>query len=150
MNSLNSLMSLVAQESVNSIAGASGWAGAGLLGAVLAWLMFIHLPAVSKQFTLLLEMQAKERETERNSRHAARDLFNVTLLKIQADGAQAMRELQTQHRSDANSDREAFLQRNVRIEDAIRAQTVELKAALAMSCRYYQPQPVPGKPSPAG
>lgn len=31
-------------QSLDQLAGNGGWAGAGLLGAVLAWLLFWHLP----------------------------------------------------------------------------------------------------------
>ena len=41
------------------IAGNSGWAGAGLLGAVLAWLLLKHLPAKDAQFATLIENQQK-------------------------------------------------------------------------------------------
>lgn len=40
---------LVFAQSVDPISGGAGWVGAGLLGAVLAWLCFIHLPAKDKQ-----------------------------------------------------------------------------------------------------
>lgn len=38
-----------ADPTLDQIAGNSGWAGAGLLGAVLAWLLLWHLPAKDKQ-----------------------------------------------------------------------------------------------------
>lgn len=38
------------------ISGGAGWIGAGLLGAVLAWLMFVHLPGKDK---LIRELQAE-------------------------------------------------------------------------------------------
>jgi hypothetical protein len=38
----------------DTIAGASGWAGAGLLGLVLGWLLMIHLPAKDKLFKELI------------------------------------------------------------------------------------------------
>lgn len=31
------------------ISGGAGWAGVGLLGLVLSWLLFVHLPAKDKQ-----------------------------------------------------------------------------------------------------
>ena len=36
-------------EAVDPISGGAGWVGAGLLGAVLGWLMFVHLPSKDKQ-----------------------------------------------------------------------------------------------------
>ena len=35
-------------DTSNALSGASGWTGAGLLGLVLAWLLFVHLPAKDK------------------------------------------------------------------------------------------------------
>lgn len=34
---------------IESISGGAGWAGAGLLGLVLAWLLLVHLPAKDKR-----------------------------------------------------------------------------------------------------
>ena len=40
---------------ISAIAGGAGWAGAGLLGLVLGWLMLWHLPAKDRQIHLLIE-----------------------------------------------------------------------------------------------
>lgn len=40
---------LLAQSSIDPIAGGAGWVGAGLLGLVLSWLLLVHLPAKDKQ-----------------------------------------------------------------------------------------------------
>lgn len=42
-------LALVAQSPPDTLGGASGLAGAGLLGGVLAWLLWVHLPALSRQ-----------------------------------------------------------------------------------------------------
>lgn len=47
---------LLAQIAADPISGGAGWIGAGLLGAVLAWLMFVHLPGKDK---LIRELQAE-------------------------------------------------------------------------------------------
>lgn len=44
-----------AQASVDPISGGAGWAGAGLLGAVLAWLLLVHLPGKDKQLQGFVE-----------------------------------------------------------------------------------------------
>ena len=41
-------VALIAQGSVDPISGGAGWVGAGLLGAILGWLLFVHLPAKDK------------------------------------------------------------------------------------------------------
>lgn len=43
------IIALLAQiDTSTALSGASGWTGAGLLGLVLAWLLFVHLPAKDK------------------------------------------------------------------------------------------------------
>lgn len=44
---------------VENLSGASGWAGAGLLGLVLAWLLLVHLPNKDKRETALIEAKDK-------------------------------------------------------------------------------------------
>ena len=48
---------LIAQASqgTDPLSGGSGWVGAGLLGLVLAWLMFRHLPAKDDQIMQMVE-----------------------------------------------------------------------------------------------
>ena len=53
---------LLAQLSTEALSGSSGWIGTGLLGAVLSWLLFVHLPSKDKQLTLL--MDGKDRIAE--------------------------------------------------------------------------------------
>ncbi len=46
----------------DQVTGGAGWVGAGLLGSVLAWLLFVHLPAKDKQLKELLEGKDKQIE----------------------------------------------------------------------------------------
>ena len=47
---MTQLLLLLAQsDPTGTLAGSSGWLGAGLLGLVLCWLCFFHLPAKDKQ-----------------------------------------------------------------------------------------------------
>lgn len=50
----------VLAQSPDPISGGAGWVGAGLLGAVLAWLLLVHLPAKDKQLNDLLASQARK------------------------------------------------------------------------------------------
>jgi thiamine kinase-like enzyme len=42
-------------ESLTSLSGGAGWVGAGLLGLVLSWLLFFHLPAKDRQLKEMIE-----------------------------------------------------------------------------------------------
>ena len=48
-----------------------GWAGAGLLGLVLGWLMMKHLPEKDRQMAGLLESHARFQETQRHDYEGA-------------------------------------------------------------------------------
>lgn len=48
-----------AQKS-DALSGGAGWVGAGLLGAVLSWLLLVHLPSKDKQVKELLEGKDKQ------------------------------------------------------------------------------------------
>ena len=53
---------LLAEVSLDPLSGGAGWVGTGLLGSVLAWLLFVHLPAKDK---LLKEyMEAKDKAVD--------------------------------------------------------------------------------------
>ena len=52
--------------------GLSGWAGAGTLGLVLSWLLFVHLPAKDKQLRDLMD-------TYNTRADASLDKFTVAL-----------------------------------------------------------------------
>lgn len=56
------LLAQAAAPSVESLAGGSGWVGAGLLGAVLSWLLLWHLPDKDKQLKAV--MDAKDAQIE--------------------------------------------------------------------------------------
>lgn len=54
---------LLLAQAIEPISGGAGWVGAGLLGAVLAWLLLVHIPAKDKQIKDLIE--AKDAQYER-------------------------------------------------------------------------------------
>jgi hypothetical protein len=47
------------------LSGDAGWAGTGLLGAVLAWLLFIHLPNKDKLLTASIEKKDEQIDEQR-------------------------------------------------------------------------------------
>lgn len=60
------ILLLLAQS--DPLSGGAGWVGTGLLGAVLSWLLFVHLPAKDKQIKELIENKDKalERKDKEN------------------------------------------------------------------------------------
>lgn len=64
------LIALFAQSG-DPISGGAGWVGAGLLGAVLAWLLLVHLPGKDKQMRELLKDFRDETNAQRVSGETA-------------------------------------------------------------------------------
>ncbi len=124
----------VAQLAANPdpLTGGAGWIGAGLLGAVLSWLLFLHLPAKDKQVKEMFDLQNQDREKERESREKL-----VAALKAAIDGVADKYERQTA------SEREQFYARNDAVRMAIETQTQKLLAALG--CKF-QPHQGPHQP----
>lgn len=57
---LADLVLLTAQTpAADAIAGGAGWAGAGILGLVLSWLLLVHLPAKDKQLEKMIDGRDK-------------------------------------------------------------------------------------------
>jgi hypothetical protein len=52
---LAAIVAQAAPPTPDVISGGAGWAGAGLLGLVLGWLLFVHLPAKDKQIAELVK-----------------------------------------------------------------------------------------------
>jgi hypothetical protein len=87
------LLSVIAEAQTDPISGGAGWIGAGLLGAVLAWLMFVHLPGLQKQLKEfvaekdcqikeLIKAAADERQLDRTSRQNANEVFRAVLAAL--------------------------------------------------------------------
>ena len=53
------LLVLFAQVATDPLSGGAGWVGTGLLGSVLGWLLFVHLPNKDKQILGLIESRDK-------------------------------------------------------------------------------------------
>lgn len=114
-----------------------GWAAAGvvtvlgtILSFVLRWLLQTHIPAKDTQLREILDRHASEREADRNARHEQAAVFQRTLNEIILDNHKVQEETYKEHIKDAEKDRDAFLQRQMRIEDAIARQTQEWKEAM--------------------
>jgi hypothetical protein len=62
------------------------WVGAGLLGSVLAWLLFVHLPskdkqAVAKDAQLLAALEAKDAMMRQHIQHVS-EKFDTALKEM--------------------------------------------------------------------
>lgn len=154
---------VLAQVPTDPLSGGAGWVGAGLLGAVLAWLMFVHLPAKDKQaeakdakIASIVEIKDKqiaailtentlERERERTDRHDRANAFQKLLNDLAKDHKEQMREMHNEHAIDAEKDRQAFLVRSSEIGNvmkmAIERQTLELEKAIRGTCMFQQSLP---------
>lgn len=82
---------LLVLADMDPISGGAGWVGAGLLGAVLAWLMFIHLPAKDKQVTGLIEGRNELSENLQNR-------YSASIKELQAGMAQISKEQREDHK----------------------------------------------------
>lgn len=150
---------LVAQMANDPLSGGAGWVGAGLLGCVLAWLMFWHLPAKDAQITVIIQTkdkqisdilaeQALDRANERTDRHDRANAYQKTLNEMTKEYREEMRDINAEHILDAEKDRVAFLQRSADLGTtmrlAIEKQTLELEKAIRSSC-MFPIQNVPAK-----
>lgn len=114
-----STLAQAATQTPDPLSGGAGWVGAGLLGVVLLWLTFIHLPAKDKQLRELLQMQADERECDRTARHDTANAFQTIVNSIEA-----------RHLSDLEKDRTANEARNDKVVAAVDRQTDSFIRAL--------------------
>lgn len=144
---------------LGSLSGGAGLAGAGLLGVVMTWLLFKYIPGkdgdtkdLLKELlsenkadrTAMSQRYDSERLAERDARHVRATEFHASLLKQAVTFQQALKGLEEQHKVDAKADRDAFMDRNNRVEDAIRLQTSELRVTLLQAmggvCRLKESQ----------
>jgi hypothetical protein len=137
------------------LVGASGAGGMGLLSLVIRWLLWTYLPERDKQTTLFvaqlmadqkaerLQLQADQkleraqlssdqkadREADRLSRHHQANVFQKAIADIEVGRA-----------AESKQDREAFLLRANRLEDAIKdqmqEQREEFRSMMTSFCKY--------------
>lgn len=60
---LLSIVFVLADAGVDPLSGGAGWVGAGLLGAVLGWVLGVYIPSKDKQLTTMIETKDKQIET---------------------------------------------------------------------------------------
>lgn len=77
---------LPAETDLAGLAGKSGWAGAGMLGLVLAWLLLVHVPALFKH---LREIVADHKATEERQR----EVHTLLEREQRAEYREALREI---------------------------------------------------------
>jgi hypothetical protein len=79
---------LFAQSPVpTDLSGATGWVGAGLLGAVLAWLLVRHIPSILSHYQTLIATMNSEHQT---AVAAARKDYREALVDVLQQHERAM------------------------------------------------------------
>lgn len=128
-------LTLLAQG-VDPISGVGGWASAGLLGSVLAWVFFRNLPDKDKQIRALIDdikqlakdkddqssklflAYTEEREKDRTLRHDSNNLFQRALAEQAMANLQANREMVTSSAILIKEEREKCEQNHKEAMDA--------------------------------
>jgi gas vesicle protein len=59
---------VIVAQAADPISGGAGWVGTGLLGAVLSWLLLVHLPAKDKQLKEIMDSKDALLVAEMNKR----------------------------------------------------------------------------------
>lgn len=91
-----SLLILFAQVTADPLSGGAGWVGTGLLGSVLGWLLFVHLPNKDKQILGLIESRDKlVDKLTADFRQSLSDLVNKSDAKDKEHSADFKQALQT-------------------------------------------------------
>ncbi len=87
-------------EEAGWLVGSSGWGGAGLLGLVLAWLLFKHLPAKDTQLTNMIDKHTLAMQNQTNDFNKVlaekRSEFTIILNEQRHDFRESLKEV-TQH-----------------------------------------------------
>ena len=99
--------SLLAQAS-EGLAGGAGWVGAGLLGSVLAWLLFFHLPAKDKLLMDLLQLQIAERKEDAERRHNLANQFTIALAEVISQQRASLADVAREQKEEIRYLREQF------------------------------------------
>jgi hypothetical protein len=109
---------MLAQDIPKIIEPLTGWLGAGLLSAVLFWLLYIFLPQKDKQMRQLMADWQLERA----------QFFNE--VKAMVAAAEAM------YRNEVSRDRDLFLEKSATIIYEIGRFRKEMEKALASVCKF--------------
>jgi hypothetical protein len=92
------LTALLLAQAADPISGGAGWAGAGLLGLVLCWLLLKHLPDKDRQINNLVE--AKDRQMTE-----LRVAMEVRIDTQRRDFIEALGSVTTTYRAEAAEER---------------------------------------------
>jgi hypothetical protein len=98
---------VIAQGEVLNSASIAEWAKFGLLGLVLLWIFFFHLPAKDAQTRELLSLFANERENDRKARHEQSAEFTKNLNGVIDSHRTALAVVCAEFRVDMKAEREA-------------------------------------------
>src|SRR5262245_16551210 len=117
-------------DGVELVPGIAPWAGLGVIGLLIGWLVLKHIPEMRAEsmriiaerdatIERLLTAAAAERDRERDMRRTASGFFQDSLGK-----------LAKQHEIDAKNDREAFEHRSNKTVDALAKLSLKFEEAL--------------------
>lgn len=87
-------------DSFSGSAGLGGWVGASLLGGVLSWLMWVHLPAKDKQLSQLLDAKDKQMSEMVTARNALATELAAKVAEISSQQRTEFSEAIAQQRAD--------------------------------------------------
>lgn len=103
---------LLLAQGIDSLSGGAGWAGAGLLGLVLGWLLLFHLPQKDKQLREILDghnlVVIELRKECAAERAAMLENFQTTLDTISQRAADAQDRNSAELRSELSTLRTAL------------------------------------------
>jgi hypothetical protein len=149
---------MLAQDST-SISGSAGWVGTGLLGSVLAWLLFVHLPSKDKQLKDMIDSKdtqfksmvdgmmamvqqkdgqintlvttfSAERDKDREIRHEALNKYQDALNKVQLNCLQEREQIRIAEDTRLQLLQKAFDARDDKMTIALEKQTLVFVEAM--------------------
>ena len=120
---LLAVAAVLAQSPPAALSGDAGWAGAGLLGLVLGWLLLWYLPNKDKQFTDFVKAkdeQIKDMVSTHDARQTAdRAAFQQALDKVVAHCAAESRAMLALLTSEGDKNRDSRHEMADKIQDAL-------------------------------
>jgi citrate synthase len=116
-------------QAADPISGGAGWIGAGLLGAVLCWLLLKHLPDKDKQTR---EIIAEFREETKDVRESFQSMLNGVTTRCELETAALRVEMDAarkSYREESEAQRRAYVEILDRIAAKFEAEVAAVREA---------------------